>query len=119
VRVKQAKFSGITSGKPFVRLVHPTRPEINRWCPQPYTRAMAWALYTFRDDPPLSALELCQYLDICGTASPTRNLQWEDCYEKNPGKINSMVSNLRDMLCSRGVNHNPPGGRIRWTTVPS
>lgn len=91
-----------------VRLAHPTRPKINRWCEQPYTKAMAWALYTFRDEPAMSTLELCRYLDECGTASPMRNLTWEDYYESKPGKMRSMAANLRDLLGKRGVNHNPP-----------
>lgn len=98
----------IKSGASFSRLAHPTRPEIKLWCKQPYTIAMAWALYTFRDEPAMPTLELCRYLDECGTASPIRNLKWEHYYENEPGKMRSMVANLRNLLGDKGVNHNPP-----------
>lgn len=98
----------VKHGASYCRLVHPTRPKIKRWCRLPYTIAIAWALYTFRDEPAMRTLELCRYLDDCGTASPIRNQTWEDYYENKPSEMRSMVSNLRDMLGRKGVNYNPP-----------
>jgi hypothetical protein len=84
------------------------RQQINEWCTETYTRAIAWCLWIFADDPKMSVPDICEWLDELGVAAPKMK-NWNDCYRKDrkhKAKIEKMVSDQRTNLRQKGMRFN-------------
>ena len=91
------------------------RVEINRFCRKPFLRALAWALFVYREAPHMTVKGLYRCLDECGVRSPAdadedgaidRRVSWLEYYEGNEEKCEKDLTGLRDRLKEAGIPVN-------------
>jgi hypothetical protein len=89
---------------------------INEVCETTYTRALAWALFVYREAPHMMVEELYGCLDQCGVRSPkddpddakSTHISWLEYYEMddNKDKCQRDISDLRRRLKNKGIPVN-------------